>query len=59
MNIQDILRFQPQLTKPEYGPEPSIEAIMMEYYMSHNIPTLKASKLVGEYIEALRKEFNV
>ena len=59
MNIQEILRFKPLLVKREDGHEPSIEAIMMHYYTSYGVPTLEASKIVGEYIASIRKEFNV
>lgn len=59
MNIQEIIRYQPQLTAVKDGPEPSIEAMMMHYYTSHGVPTLKASGIVEEYIAALRKEFKL
>ncbi len=59
MNIEQILRFQPLITKKSDGKEPSIEAMMMHYYTTYGISSLEAHKIVGEYIAAIRKEFSV
>lgn len=54
--IEEIMSFEPQLTTPEFGTEPTLKRALKNYYTSFGIPSKKADMLVTQYIEAL-KEF--
>jgi hypothetical protein len=48
-----VFDIAPQLTKPVYGPEPTLRKIIYLYYISHNIPEDKAAKFRDDYLKAL------
>lgn len=50
MNFYDI---KPQVTLPDYGPEPSIMELLRYYYTSHGIKTVDAIRLSTLYIQQL------
>ncbi len=51
-----IHTIRPQITKVEYGSEPSLVEMVRYYYRLHGIDPDKAEQLVREYVTAWFKE---
>ena len=45
-------KIQPQLTDVEYGAEPSLFDIIVNYYTSHGIQLFQARKLATDYVHS-------
>jgi hypothetical protein len=58
ITLRDLRAFEPQLSKPEYGPEPTLHALAVHYYRSHGITEWKAGELADEYLRALKTHLN-
>lgn len=46
----------PQLTEPLYGREPSLRKMMLAYYVSSGISSVRAKQLVKAYIDGWLSE---
>jgi hypothetical protein len=53
-NLKALIEFQPQITKQEDGPEPSLRTIVMRYYLQCS-STPGAIQLTNRYMEELNK----
>ena len=55
-SIDEIMNFEPQITAPKFGTEPSLKRALKNYYTSFGMSSKQADALVTQYIDAL-KEF--
>ncbi len=51
--IEQIMSFEPQIAKLEFGTEPSLAHLLEIYYLDHDIEPNKAKVIVSQYIQAL------
>ena len=50
MKLSDFFQPGPQISPPEYGPEPSLYRVLVHYYESHDTAHHNAVKLANDYI---------
>lgn len=55
--IEDIIHFNPLITDPKYGHEPSLKELLVKYYTEHDIEPSKALVYIDMYVEQLQQAF--